>query len=367
MICPNCFRSIPDDATYCPHCHEYVNTSITVSHGEFVYCEGCGARLGVRDRTCPKCGRPAPGILSTRSSSADLAAGKTASFPRLTREYLEAPEPPGQPSSAAQLINESIDPFATTVIDAADIEQKVLRTVDNDGGEDPYHAKKRPWKALVTALMVLALVGGAAAFVVYDPLGVIPGWVESFRSAARDMFPSRQVPEGSSSEAGTSGDSATDDTEEAKELVLTDDLLYPKLESIYRQIVSYGSEDRFGECVDAFNDSYLASKHATREQAASDAYTLRDDIQGTIDEIDGLKTEPDTVYSEDIDHLRQLAQWMYGRIDQVCESWDVSLSYEDGDSPSSHQDEILAPMRRAGSSDYESYVAHVSEWAPQEK
>ena len=75
MICPHCLKTIEDGETFCPHCHGYVGA---VSRDEFVFCEGCGARLSLHDRTCPKCGRPAPGILSTDSASADLAAGKTA-------------------------------------------------------------------------------------------------------------------------------------------------------------------------------------------------------------------------------------------------------------------------------------------------
>ena len=63
----------------------------------------------------------------------------------------------------------------------------------------------------------------------------------------------------------------------------------------------------------------------------------------------------------------QLAQWMRGRVDQICASWEVSLSVPDGESLKPYQDEILAPMRRAGSSDLDNFDAHFLEWEPERK
>ena len=88
MICPQCNRTIDDDAEFCPVCHAFVGDAAR-SGEQFVFCDGCGARLSAGERVCPKCGRPAPSILSTEAAASDLAAGKTASFPRLTREELE--------------------------------------------------------------------------------------------------------------------------------------------------------------------------------------------------------------------------------------------------------------------------------------
>ena len=65
--------------------------------------------------------------------------------------------------------------------------------------------------------------------------------------------------------------------------------------------------------------------------------------------------------------MRQLAEWMYGRVDQICQSWDVSLAIPEGESTLAQQDEILAPMRRAGTSDLENYDANVDAWEPQRK
>ena len=75
----------------CPACGADLSVPASSSVSEFIFCEGCGARLNPQDRTCPKCGRPAPGILSQNSAASDLAAGKTASFPRVTSEMIAEP------------------------------------------------------------------------------------------------------------------------------------------------------------------------------------------------------------------------------------------------------------------------------------
>lgn len=371
MICPSCLKTIEDNSTFCPHCHAYVGGSASGA-GEFVFCDGCGARLSVRDRTCPKCGRPAPGILSTQSASSDLAAGRTASFPRLSSDTADNAAPKAQ-SSVAQVLNDSIDPAVTSVLRASDIERHTRQSAPGPSYVDPYHTERRSYKGVIIALVLLLLIGGGAAFVVKDPLNMMPGLAESFQEAAQEMFPSRQVAEqvdDSSSDAQSdTSDAGSDANDTTNNEPLTDDEVYTELSTIYQQIVDYGSSEQFGECVDAFNSFCIASSHDDREGAAASAYALRDSVQQTIDEVTnlGLRAPADTAYSQDIEHMSQLAGWMYGRIDAICKSWDVSLSYQDGEYPNQHQDEILAPMREAGSNDYDSYKAYIDVWEPEQK
>lgn len=367
MICPNCLKTVEDGTTFCPHCHAYVGGPAGENRSDFVFCEGCGARLSIHDRTCPKCGRPAPGILSVESASSDLAAGRTASFPRLTPGLVETEASRPSTVSVAEVINDTMSPAETSVLRAADLEQQARKFSPAPVQEDPYHTHRRSYKGLVIALVLMVLVGGAAGFIYFDPMHVMPGFYESFQNAAHEMFPSRQLPEDGA--ASITDDSAAIDAAEDDQSLkpLTDDQVFEKLTTIYQQVVDFGSAERFGTCVDDFNSAYLAKSHADREQASSPAYELRDSVKRTIDELDQLQAPADTVYAEDIEHMKQLAQWMYGRIDQICSSWDVSLSYEDGELPVDHQDEILAPMRRAGSSDYDSYYANIEAWEPQRK
>lgn len=365
MICPHCLKTIGDGETFCPHCHGYVGPANT---DEFVFCEGCGARLSLHDRTCPKCGRPAPGILSTDSSSSDLAAGKTASFPRLTKSLIQTEAPRVEPVSAGRVLDDSVDPSSTNVLSREDLEaprsrRRKARAVD----EDPYHPRRRHWGKLVAVLLVVALAGGATAFVTMDPLGVMPGFYDAFRAAAREAFPSRQLSEtGDSDNAATDG-SGANPTEPQDSGPLTDDEVFDKLTIIYHQIDSYNSDSNIGEVIDSFNSNYLLSDLTARTEASESAYALRDAIQTTIDQIDALEAPEDTVYREDIDHMRQLAEWMYGRVDQICDSWDVSLSIPQGESMSSHNDEILQPMREAGSDDLTNFDTYFYQWEPERK
>ena len=147
--------------------------------------------------------------------------------------------------------------------------------------------------------------------------------------------------------------------------MLTDDQLYDKLSELYQTIVSYNDDDKIGDAITSFNSGYLLSSLSVRQELSQGAYSLRDEIQKTLDEIDGLKYQDGSVYTDDVSHMRQLAEWMYERVDAICKSWDVSLSYPDGESMSQHQSDILAPMVDSGNSALSQFDANVSTWKPQ--
>lgn len=224
MICPHCLKTIEDGASFCPYCNAYVGPGDGPEHTEFVFCEGCGARLSPHDRTCPKCGRPAPGILSEDAAASDLAAGRTAGFPRLTREQIDT-EVPHAPASAAAVLSDAADPNETCVLPAFDKDfgipkvdiptpvslhddaQKSKRKVHPD--EDAYHKHKRHIPKSLIIIAVLAVVfGGAYWFVTADPMGVMPGFYDQFGQAAQTTFPTRQKGE------ATEDDTKQDDSAE---------------------------------------------------------------------------------------------------------------------------------------------------------
>lgn len=383
MICPHCLKTIEDGASFCPYCNAYVGPGDGPEHTEFVFCDGCGARLSPHDRTCPKCGRPAPGILSEDAAASDLAAGRTAGFPRLTQEQIDT-EVPHAPASAAAVLSDAADPNETCVLpafdkdfgipkvdiptpvslrdDAQSKKQKPKRKVHPD--EDAYHKHKRHIpKPLIVIAVLAAVCGGAYWFVTADPMGVMPGFYDQFGQAAKTTFPSRQKGE------ATEKEPKQEDTSEVvqEETVLTDDQLYTRLDGLYQTIVSYSDEDQIGEVIDSFNNGYLRTPLSTRQELSQSAYALRDQIKKTQDELNNLKVQDDTVYAEDIDHLKQLAQWMYERVDVICRSWDISLSIPDGESLSARQSEILAPIAQGGNSALNQYDANVSAWRPQQR
>lgn len=383
MICPHCLKTIEDGASFCPYCNAYVGPGDGPEHTEFVFCDGCGARLSPHDRTCPKCGRPAPGILSEDAAASDLAAGRTAGFPRLTQEQIDT-EVPHTPASAAAVLSDAADPNETCVLPAFDKDfgipkvdiptpvslrddaqpkkQKPKRKVHPD--EDAYHKHKRHIpKPLIVIVVLAAVCGGAYWFVTADPMGVMPGFYDQFGQAAKTTFPSRQKGE------ATEKEPKQQDTSEVvqEETVLTDDQLYTRLDGLYQTIVSYSDEDQIGEVIDSFNNGYLRTPLSTRQELSQSAYALRDQIKKTQDELNNLKVQDDTVYAEDIDHLKQLAQWMCERVDVICQSWDISLSIPDGESLSARQSEILAPIAQGGNSALNQYDANVSAWRPQQR
>ena len=379
MICPHCLKTIEDGASFCPYCNAYVGPGDGPEHTEFVFCEGCGARLSPHDRTCPKCGRPAPGILSEDAAASDLAAGRTAGFPRLTQEQIDT-EVPHAPASAAAVLSDAADPNETCVLPAFDKDfgipkvdipmpvslhedtQKSKRKVHPD--EDAYHKHKRHIPKPLIVIAVFAVVcGGAYWFVTADPMGVMPGFYDQFGQAAQTTFPTRQKGE------ATEDDTKQDDPAEVvqEETVLTDDQLYTRLDGLYQTIVSYADEDQIGEVIDSFNNGYLRTPLSTRQELSQSAYALRDQIKKTQDELNNLKVQDDTVYADDIAHLKQLAEWMYERVDVICRSWDISLAIPDGESMSSHQSDILAPIAQGGNSALNQYDANVGSWKPQQR
>ena len=249
-----------------------------------------------------------------------------------------------------------------TPVSLHDDAQKPKRKVHPD--EDAYHKHKRHIPKPLIVIAVLAVVcGGAYWFVTADPMGVMPAFYDQFGQAAQTTFPTRQKGE------ATEDDTKQDDSAEVvqEETVLTDDRLYTRLDGLYQTIVSYGDEDQIGEVIDSFNNGYLRTPLSTRQELSQSAYALRDQIKKTQDELNNLKYQDDTVYADDIAHLKQLAEWMYERVDVICQSWDISLAIPDGESMSSHQSEILAPIAQSGNSALNQYDANVGSWKPQQR
>ncbi len=346
MICPHCLKKVSDDAVNCPHCGSYLGAA-PAAHAEFLYCEGCGARLSSRDRTCPKCGRPAPGILSTEASASDLAAGRTASFPKVTS--VSVPSTEAQLPSAADVLEGSFDAQATTVFSVP--AEETPDAPSPKEGEDRYHRRRRRWRPVAAALGAVALIGAGAYLVAADPLGMMPGVYRAVEDAAADMFPSRPGMGGGSAatdkDAGEDGASGAESEPQQIEddEVLTDDEAYGELLGRWEEIGAY--QDPLGEVIAQYNGGYLLSSLSARQAASEGAYALRDEVQKTIDALNGLSLAHDSVYSEDREHLLSLATWMYNRVDVLCDSWDISLSYPDGEGMSAHESEILQPLRDA--------------------
>lgn len=338
------------------------------------------AALGELGRCFIKLGRPADAV-ETYRTAIDFA-GPRDDTRALNAGMGEALSAAGRPSEALdafnaatadgiyQLTPEQADELARVHDSLAALSaQTAMATapapaMDTTAVDSLYHKhKRRIPKPLIVIVLLAAVCGGAYWFVTSDPMGVMPGFYDQFGQAAKTTFPSRQKGE------ATEEETKSDDTAEVvqEETVLSDDQLYTKLDGLYQTIVSYGDDDQIGEVVDSFNSGYLRTPLSTRQELSQSAYALRDQIKNTQDELNNLKVQDDTVYAEDIEHLKQLAEWMYERVDMICQSWDISLSIPDGESLSARQSEILAPIAQGGNSALNQYDANVSAWRPQQR
>lgn len=192
---------------------------------------------------------------------------------------------------------------------AAPRPRPVVSDDDLARGDDAYAKARRPrWVAPLAAVLLLGAVG---VFVATDPLGVMPGIVESFDRAASEMYPSRQVAEkGSASDsAPETGETGAGEADSAH--VLSEPEAFQLLSAVYAEITSY--QDALGPVIETFNGQYLIKDFDQRSQASQGAYDLRSTIQQTLDELDSLRLTENTAYAEDVEHLKQLATWMYNR------------------------------------------------------
>ena len=352
-------------------------------HDEFIFCEGCGARLDSSDRVCPKCGRPAPGILSISSSSSDLAAGRTASFPRLTDKDVSGASSP----SAPELITRSLDPMSTGVLSsdelsAAGIEQP-SRAEDKSAAErmrekqlqhdsargkssrnglpiDDY-SRPRKFRWLVP-VVVLLLAPGSVWFVTKDPLGVMPGFYDSFSDAAGKMFPSRQLPEKSHQGGSVPTKPQESDSESPNQDI------FSQLDALYQVIVQ--QHDALDRIIADYNTGFESPSLETRQRCSRSAYEARDSLDSCLKELDGLRLPADSPYVQDVENLKTLAGFVRTRVDMYCASWDISLTFTGSDRPVNHEREILAPLRDRKAQDAQAasdFYEHVEAWKPVKK
>ena len=366
-ICSNCNAELNDDEVVCPVCKTY--TGYTTVENNIVFCEGCGARIKPGDRLCPKCGRPAPTILSTQSAAKDLASGNTSNFRAITNEDLELA---AKRQHLCNLPSPTLDPNATNILtplgdsvspktEAAD---NVRFTRSMQEQDELCHKKKKKRTSRLIAIFVVGfLVGCGIYFVTQDPLGVMPGFWDQLQQQAQEVFPQRD--DNPSSQAGAALGTPVDE-----DRILTNDEVFVKLDAIYQRIV--GFKESYGEVITLYNGYYIAYDKDKRMESAAPAYALRDLCDTTVEELSTLNLPQDCVYGDDIEHLISLASWMRGMADTMCQSWDISLSFDEGVSLSEHTSEITQPLRDCLDEHGEDqnrlqYNQYLLQWAPTEK
>ena len=368
-VCPNCKTQLDDKVFICPNCHSYVGE--LPSEGNFIFCEGCGARIKPGDRICPKCGRPAPAILSTKHAASDLAAGNTSAFHVLTPGRIDN----ASKRAALQNLPSTLDNAQSPVIDSSDdvvpyssrkshrqVREKKLSPCFNDDSGAITQQKGGHHRILILAICAALLVV-LGSFCVFDPLDIMPSVWDYIATNAQELFPVRNS--SNQSDKGAALGTPVDENR-----ILSNEEVFTKIDVIYQRLL--GFKDQFDEVIRSYNGYYVAYDYQSRVNASANAYALRDACDKTIEELNNLNLPQDCIYTQDIEHLISLATWMRGRADTMCQSWDISLQYKQGDNPGSHVSEITQPLRdcldeNGVDQNRQQFNEHLFEWAPVEQ
>ncbi|MFR2031170.1 MAG: hypothetical protein ACLS3M_07100 [Collinsella sp.] len=282
MICPHCLKTIEDGASFCPYCNAYVGPGDGPEHTEFVFCEGCGARLSHMIVRAPNADAPLRILRRTRSHPTWQRAARR--FPRLTQSR-SIPRCRMRPPRRGAF--DAADPNETCVLPAFDKDSvsqgrySHARFLHDDAQTQgasrrgrlsqlasyPQAAHRHRGPYVVAAVLLVRDGRSHGCHAGYDQFG----------QAAQTTFPTRQ--KGEATEDDTKQDDAAEVVQE--ETVLTDDQLYTRLDGLYQTIVSYGDEDQIGEVIDSFNNGYLRTPLSTRQELSQSAYALRDQIKKT--------------------------------------------------------------------------------------
>ncbi|MGI6033140.1 MAG: hypothetical protein ACOX69_06960 [Coriobacteriales bacterium] len=140
---------------------------------------------------------------------------------------------------------------------------------------------------------------------------------------------------------------------------------YDELYAYYKALGNY--DKRVSSAATAFNNYHKKEDYSLRSSYSDDASQLRDEISAEQDDINNFYVESSSSYYNDYEHMKQLASWLYERIDVICRAWDISLEYS---YPADYEDEITAPLKAevdSGQSNNRYYIMfknHYSKWKP---
>lgn len=299
-------------------------------------CTWCGAKLEPGARFCPNCGARAPEVVTVDGSS-DKQEDELAGLDIVAGERVPAEN--------------------TAPLDPALISDKV---VVSTGEAVTYSLKGAPKKhttAITAVITAAVLILGGLGYIYFSehPLPAISLPAISLPTASS----------GDSSDAETSGDTAqAESTTEGTEASSTDTVLegseaYQTLSEAYDDLTDYN--DRVASCVDDFNSYYVSSNKTNRQNAYDTATTLLTELQTRQADLEALQFSSDSGYAEQRDKIAELYGYEAGRVQTLVDAWEVSLQY---DTPSDHEDEILAVLSEAYTSGTNTDLENYNELYP---
>lgn len=284
------------------------------------FCSWCGAPLEPSARYCGECG--ARVIESVTVDGSRDAVDAMRGFDIVDGQELPA-------DATVRLDRDLI--ASDKVVVATDTEQKKFSL------DTPQAKRKAGFVVLCLAGVLLAAVVAFGAFHFGANQGETADLLEVTGIESAE-------PEGETKQASQ---------KKEKPAAPTDADIYKTLKGLYKELESKGGfSDRLGVLVDDFNTYFLDPDMSDREKAKETADAMLTDLEANLKTLKELKLPKNSVYAEDLATIIELYECQIGNVKSFTDAWALDVTF---DSPTAHQDEILAVLSRDyenGSSSY---------------
>lgn len=313
------------------------------------FCSWCGEPLEPGARYCPECG--ARVLESVKVDGSADAVDPMRGFDIVGGEALPA-------DKTAKLDREQ-DPSGTdTLVLPTDNAQKRF-TLEGS-------PKKTRTALIVCIALIVVLIGVVVALAVMqmndgardqEPLQVMQAQDEQQDAQEPSQDAAENSDEGNDEEASSGAVVQEPEREE-----LTDDEAFAALDEAYGRLTDYN--ERIGDCVNDFNNLFLARSMDDRTAAKKRADGLLADLEEELSALEDLRIEASSPYADDAAAVIELYGCQLGRVQSLADAWAVDVKY---DVPSQHKDEILEELSKNNEGGTNKYLTRYDELYPTAK
>lgn len=321
MICPNCGSNVPDGALECPSCHAQLGLTQRIVIPKESWCPVCGALVAPGADACPKCGSP------------------TGTGRPQTRTYRKLRLP--EISEAAGDAGER---------DVARIESAIPPATPDPTSPVARHDRLPRMRTFMLAAGLAVLVVGGAAVLITHP------WDSEFLSI-------KATQPADTSMAGFPGQKEALSGQDGKASQSDEDTVFQSISDAYDKLGELA--ERVDASEQAFDEGALSSDLEARKSGQADANALSIEVSNLITDISNLDSGAGT-YTQDIDHLSSLGNWLRNRMDAVTAGWSASVASQD---LAADKDKIFSAVQAnrdgSGQSSYKTHFdQNYDSWKP---
>lgn len=313
------------------------------------FCSWCGSPLEPGARYCPECG--ARVLESVKVDGSADAVDPMRGFDIVDGEAIPA-------DKTAKLDREH---------DPADTDTLVLPT---DNAQKRFTLEGTPKKSRTALAICIALIVVLLAVIAVLAWMQMSGAGQAQNAAPVQVAqPQGDAPEQDSDQGSDQAASQNDASDapqsaaqepEAEEL--TDEEIFAALDGAYGRLSGYN--ERIGDCVNDFNNLFLARSMDDRTAAKKRADTLLTDLEQELADLEDLRIEASSPYADDAAGVIELYGCQVGRVQSLADAWGASVKY---DVPSQHEDEILEVLARNNEGGTNKYLTRYDELYPTAK